>query len=191
MNLSDPTGHFSFHSLWRKAEATCWHAISWGLKKAGYKLTASLLNQAADGKDLTYTVRDGTYASELCRNDKGIQESIAKNIMGIAPDRTGHVRTSWTYEIPLSNGDLGAALHNVTIIFDGIPKGNILRATVTITDTFDFTELKNPLTQGSILKGLLWLANDIAYCDSKWGLLDPVNVSISFNEEYRYVIQVS
>lgn len=36
----------------------------------------------------------------------------------------------------------------------------------------------------SHVKDLLWLANDIAYFDSKWGLLDPVSVSISFEEEY-------
>ena len=52
------------------------------------------------------------------------------------------------------------------------------------------TELKNLLTQGSVIKDLLWLANDIAYFDSKWGLLDPVSVSISFEEEYYYVIPI-
>ena len=52
------------------------------------------------------------------------------------------------------------------------------------------TELKKLLTQGSVIKDLLWLANDIAYFDSKWGLLDPVSVSISFEEEYYYVIPI-
>lgn len=50
---------------------------------------------------------------------------------------------------------------------------------VTVTDTFDFTEFKNPFTQGSVKAGFLWLANDIAYIDTKWGLLDPVYVEIN------------
>lgn len=50
---------------------------------------------------------------------------------------------------------------------------------VTVTDTFDFTECKNPFAQGSVKSGLLWLANDIAYFDTKWGLLDPVSVEIN------------
>ena len=49
---------------------------------------------------------------------------------------------------------------------------------VTITDTFDFTEYKNPFSQGSFKAGFLWFANDIAYIDTAWGLLDPVAVEI-------------
>ena len=49
---------------------------------------------------------------------------------------------------------------------------------VTVTDTFDFTEMKNPFTQGSVKAGFLWLANDIACIDMNWGLLDPVSVKI-------------
>ena len=49
---------------------------------------------------------------------------------------------------------------------------------ITVTDTFDFTEFKNPFTQGNLKSAFLWAMNDIAYIDSKWGLLDPVKVKI-------------
>ena len=90
-----------------------------------------------------------------------------------------------SYEIPLSNGDLGAALHNVYVdIKASRDSKGVWTATVTLTDTFDFTEFKNPFKQGSVVKGLLWLANDIAYFDTEWGLLDPVGVSITYKKNY-------
>ena len=191
VGLSDSDGNSLLHDLWRKAEAVCWHIISNCLDKAGYTLTANLLSQSADGEDLAYIAGNGSYASEMCRNDVGIQQSVNTEIAKLRPDRNGRVNGSWSYTIPLSNGDLGAALHVVTISVDGRVDGTTLHATVTITDTFDFTELKNPLTQGSVINGLLWLANDIAYFDSEWGLLDPVSVTIRYEEDYHYVVPTS
>ena len=49
---------------------------------------------------------------------------------------------------------------------------------VIVTDTFDFTEFKDPFKQDSLKEAFLWLANDIAYIDTAWGLLDPVRVTI-------------
>ena len=90
-----------------------------------------------------------------------------------------------TYEVPLNNGDLGAALHNVKVDIDASRDSNgVWTATVTLKDTFDFTEFKNPFKQESIKKGLLWFANDIAYYDTKWGLLDPVDVSITYQKKF-------
>ena len=43
------------------------------------------------------------------------------------------------------------------------------------------------------LRDNLWAANDIAYIDTKWGLLDPVSVKISYvddedeTDEYKIV----
>lgn len=55
---------------------------------------------------------------------------------------------------------------------------NIAAENFSVLQLFDFTECKNPFTQGSLKAGLLWLANDIAYIDTEWGLLDSVNVEI-------------
>ena len=49
---------------------------------------------------------------------------------------------------------------------------------ITITDTFAFTEFKNPFSQGSFKAGFLRFVNDIAYIDTALGLLDPVAVEI-------------
>lgn len=85
-----------------------------------------------------------------------------------------------SYAFPVSQGDLGAALHCVSYTYKTITNGTAGKQCllVTITDTFDFTEMKNPLTQGSVKAGFLWLANDIACIDMKWGLLDQVSVTI-------------
>lgn len=61
---------------------------------------------------------------------------------------------------------------------------------ITITDTFDYTEFVNPFNQSSLIEGILWAANDIAYIDTKWGLLDPVSVKISYVEEFSYAVPI-
>lgn len=49
---------------------------------------------------------------------------------------------------------------------------------------------KNPVYRAwnagedSLLKGLLWTANNVAYYDQKWGLLDPVKVEITYTKKF-------
>ena len=188
--FSDSTGTSVLHDLWRKAEAFCWHRISDCLRVAGYNLTANLLDQAADGNNLSYIAGEGSYASELCKGDADIKQAIETEIAGQKPDSKGIVRSDFGYTIPLGNGDLGASLHRVVISVDGRATGNNLHATITITDTFDYTEFVNPFNQSSLIEGILWAANDIAYIDTKWGLLDPVSVKISYVEEFSYAVPI-
>ena len=47
-----------------------------------------------------------------------------------------------------------------------------------MTDTFNFTEFKDPFAQDSFKEGFLWFMNDLAAADSAMGFLDPVNVKI-------------
>lgn len=76
-------------------------------------------------------------------------------------------------------------MHIVDIQVDAIQQNNgVWYANVTVTDTFDFTECVNPFKQDSIVRGILWAANDIAYYDTKWGLLDSVDVKIKFSDFY-------
>ena len=57
-------------------------------------------------------------------------------------------------------------------------------ATVKATDTFDFTEIVNPHEQATKKERLLWMANDMATVSSKMGLLDPVEVEITYSKKY-------
>ena len=130
-----------------------------------------------------YYAYEGSYASNLCKNDSGIRNMIDAQLSGKLNGQN-NVWGSVRYEIPLNNGDLGAALHNVTLSYVATCSDSGWVVTVCVADTFDFTEFRNPLKEDSFIKGLLWTANDIAYLDSKMGFLQPVDVKIWFSYTY-------
>ncbi len=80
----------------------------------------------------------------------------------------------------MGEGDLSASLHwfeYTAIALPYIGESPSLFYVI-VTDTFDFTETKNPFKQGSLKGGFLWFANNIAAIDQSWGLLDRVEVEI-------------
>ena len=187
INRYDPSGNNWLYDIWNWGEDSIWKCISIGVSAYGWQLSADLIWQAASGSGNKYIASEGSYASNLAKNDKGLNKFVNDVIWtyGTSRNISNPSIPTQTYEIPLSNGDLGVALHNVYVdINAGRNRNGSWTATVTITDTFDFTELKNPLKQGSVGKGLLWAANDIAYFDSEWGLLDPVAVTITYRRNY-------
>ena len=183
----DPNGQNWIYNVWNWGEDTVWKGIALGINAVGWQLTSDLLWLAASGSGNTYAAMAGSYASNLAKNDAGINKFVNDIIWayGTSQNNSNPLIPTQSYEIPLSNGDLGAALHNVYVdIKASRGSDGVWTATVTLTDTFDFTECKNPFKQDSALKGLLWLANDIAYFDTEWGLLDPVGVSITYKKNY-------
>ncbi len=183
----DPSGENWIYNAWNWSEDAAWKGIALGVSAVGWKLSADLLRLAASGSGNTYTATSGSYASNLAKNDTGINKKVNDIIWDYGTSRgKNYISTpKISYEIPLGNGDLGAALHWVDIQVKATRRKNgSWYANVTITDDFDFTEFKNPFTQGSVLKGMLWAANDIAYFDTKWGLLDNVGVVIKYNRNY-------
>ncbi len=183
----DPSGENWIYNAWNWGEDAIWKGIAVGISAVGWQLTADLLWLAASGSGNTFTATAGSYASNLAKNDSGINKKVNNIIWdyGTSQGKTYISTPKISYEIPLSNGDLGAALHWVSIQVNASRQNDgSWYANVTITDTFDFTEFKNPFKQGSVVKGLLWLANDIAYFDTEWGLLDPVGVTIKYNKYY-------
>lgn len=183
----DPSGENWIYNAWNWGEDAIWKGIAVGVSAVGWQLTADLLWLAASGSGNTFTATAGSYASNLAKNDTGINKKVNNIIWdyGTSQGKTYISTPKISYEIPLSNGDLGAALHWVSIQVNASQQADgSWYANVTITDTFDFTEFKNPFKQGSVVKGLLWLANDVAYFDTEWGLLDPVGVTIKYNKYY-------
>ncbi len=175
------------YDAWNWGEDNIWKGIAAGMKAVGYELTADLLSLAASGSGNIYEKTSGSYASNLLKNDKGISQKVNDIIWerGTSQGKRYISTEPIWYKIPLGNGDLGAALHNVNIQVDAIQQNNgVWYANVTVTDKFDFTEFVNPLSQDSVVKGILWAANDIAYFDTKWGLLDSVDVKIKFSDFY-------
>lgn len=175
------------YDAWNWGEDNIWKGIAAGMKAVGYELTADLLSLAASGSGNIYEKTSGSYASNLLKNDKGISQKVNDIIWerGTSQGKRYISTEPIWYKIPLGNGDLGAALHNVNIQVDAIQQNNgVWYANVTVTDKFDFTEFVNPLSQDSVVKGILWAANDIAYFDTKWGLLDSVDVKIKFSNFY-------
>jgi hypothetical protein len=175
------------YDAWNWGEDNIWKGIAAGMKAVGYELTADLLSLSASGSGNIYEKTSGSYASNLLKNDKGISQKVNDIIWerGTSQGKRYISTEPIWYKIPLGNGDLGAALHNVNIQVDAIQQNNgVWYANVTVTDKFDFTEFVNPLSQDSVVKGILWAANDIAYFDTKWGLLDSVDVKIKFSNFY-------
>lgn len=165
--------------------------ISMGADAYGFKLSAYLLWLAASGKGNKYISKDGEYASELAKNDEGLNKFVMGKIWEFGEsknDNTPHIPPD-SYKIPLSNGDLGAALHNVDVNIIAHKKNNgIWNATVILADKFNFTEFVNPIGKKP-LSSILWAANDIAFLDSKLGFLDSVDVEISYNIDFEKVEQ--
>ena len=175
------------YDAWNWGEDNIWKGIASGMKSVGYELTADLLSLAASGSGNIYEKTSGSYASNLLKNDKGISQKVNDIIWerGTSQGNRYISTEPVSYKIPLGNGDLGAALHNVELQVDAVQLNNgVWYANVTVTDTFDFTEFVNPLRQDSVVKGVLWAANDVAYFDTKWGLLDSVDVKIKFSDLY-------
>ena len=187
INRIDPTGKSWIYNAWNWGEDNIWKGIAKGVDIYGWHLSAELLRLSASGNSHTYSAASGDYASNLAKNDYGINKKV-NDIIWDYGTSTGNRYISTpqiSYEIPLGNGDLGAALHWVNIQVNASQQSNgFWLANITITDDFDFTEFKNPFMQGSVLKGFLWAANDIAYIDTEWGLLDNVKVDIKYSNSY-------
>ena len=169
------------------ANDATWKAGAVVLDKAGYDLSGDLLKLAASGSGNKYVAKEGSYASELLKNDKGLNDFIKSTIEEYAEKQKSQNPSIPTvsYRIPLSNGDLGAALHNIDIDIDARrEKDGKWNAKVKVTDKFDFTQIVNPHEQESTKEGFLWASNDVATISSKLGLLDEVGVEIAYSKKY-------
>ena len=157
------------------------------LDLAGYHLSSDLMKLAASGSGNKYVAKEGSYASELLKNDKGLNDFIKSTIEEYAEKQKSPTPSIPTvsYKIPLSNGDLGAALHVVDVDIDARRgRDGKWNAKVKVTDKFDFTRIVNPHEQESTKESFLWMANDIATISSKMGLLDEVGVEITYSKKY-------
>lgn len=175
------------YSVWNATEDAIWKSGAVVLDKAGYHLSSDLLKLSASGSGNKYIAKEGSYASNLLKKDKGLNDFVKRKIWEHGEDKNNpnpSIPTE-TYKIPLNNGDLGVALHRVKVDINATKNSNgVWNAKVKVTDEFDFTELVNPLNKGSIKNFVLWTANDFAYLDSSMGLLDPVKVEITYSKEY-------
>ena len=175
------------HNVLNVANDATWKAGGLVLDVAGYDLSSDLLKLASSGSGNKYVANEGSYASNLLKNDKGLNDFVKSKIEEYAKKyKSPHLLIKdESYEIPLGNGDLGASLHNIDIDIDARRgRDGKWNAVVKVSDDFDFTELKNPFKQDSFKEGSLWFANDMATISSKMGLLDEVGVEITYSKKY-------
>ncbi len=175
------------YDAWNKAEDSIWKIGAKVLDLYGWHLSSELLYLAASGSDNKYVATEGSYASNLLKNDKGLNKFINDVIWeyGTSKGNKNPDIPQVSYNIPLSNGDLGAALHKVDLNIEAKqnPDGT-WTATIKATDNFNFSEIENPLKYKKLKEKILWLANDIAVIDTNWGLLDNVPIEITFKNNY-------
>ena len=175
------------HSVLNVANDTTWKTGATVLDKAGYDLSGDLLKLAASGSGNKYVAKEGSYASNLLKNDKGLNDFVKSKIWeyGESKNNPNPTIPTVTYEIPLGNGDIGAALHNVKLdIKASRDIDGKWTAKVKARDDFDFTQWVDPFDQDSIKEGVLWFANDVATASSELGLLDEVGVEITYSKKY-------
>ena len=180
-------GNTPIHSILNFINDKTWKEGALTLDLAGYHLSSDLLKLAASGSGNKYIAKEGSYASNLLKNDKGINNFIKSKIREYAEkQKSPHPSIPiLSYEIPLGNGDLGAALHIVDIDIDARRgRDGKWNAMVKVTDDFDFTEWVTPINQGSLIKNFLWGANDAAMVSSELGLLDTVGIEITYTKKY-------
>ena len=161
-----------------QAQDEMWKVGSQLAEELGYNLSFDLFKLAASGSNQKYIASNGDYAAQLIKSDVTFINKLRTDYY--IDGHTIAYTSSHTFSV--SKGDLGAALHRVEYSYFPI-NNKITKQTflaVQVTDTFDFTEFKNPFTQGSIKSGALWLLNDIAYIGTELGLLYPIDVEISF-----------
>ena len=173
--------------MFNVANDATWKAGTLALESAGYHLSSDLMKLAASGSGNKYVAKEGSYASELLKNDKGLNDFIKSTIEKYAKKYKSPILyiPTVSYEIPLNNGDLGASLHNIDIDIDARRgRDGKWNAEVKVTDKFDFTEIVNPHEKESAKEGFLWAANDIATISSRMGLLDEVGVEITYSKKY-------
>lgn len=98
-----------------------------------------------------------------------------------------------SFNFTTGGGDLGAALHKAEYSVVGEKINGVWKVKITVTDTFDFTELVNPFTKAEnngsnyqYFKGVvLWTGNDVAYADQKLNIIKPVGVTIQYRDEFK------
>lgn len=176
-------------------ERGIWQGVADGFRNLGYELTARLLEISVSGEDNpAFYATDGTYAANTIKNNKEFRKAVNDLIyskgtkLGI---NTINEKSSFNFST--GGGDLGAALHRVSYSVYGERVDGVWNVNITVTDTFDFTELANPFTKaesdGGIyqyFKGVvLWTGNDVAYVDQKLDIIRPVNVTIQYHDEFK------
>lgn len=180
---SDPTGQWylfddAARAIWRSG------AEYYLRQKKGWYLTATLLEMSTNGSGQTFKAVDGEYTANIIKDHSGFRQHVNDFLWENATSK-GLTWFSGETSYAFTSGDLGAALHNVRINVTGYvtAQGN-WRVNIIVRDTFDFTELKNPYSQGSIQNTFLWVMNDLAYFDQAMGVIDPVEVDVEFWDEY-------
>lgn len=92
---------------------------------------------------------------------------------------------TFTYAFDVSGGDLGAALHNVSVVVSAERNSDASWNTfIQVYDTFDFTEFRNPFLEDDLKSMFLWTMNDLAYLDQAMNVIEPVEVYIDFYDTY-------
>ena len=175
------------HNVVNDANDRIWKTGALALDLAGYHLSSDLLKLAASGSGNKYIAKEGSYASELLKNDKGLNDFVKSKILDRAKKQKSPIVLipDASYEIPLGHGDLGASLHNIDLYIDARKgRDGKWNAIIKVTDKFDFTEIVNPHEKGSPKESLLWMANDFATISSEFELLNVVDVEINYTKKF-------
>lgn len=116
----------------------------------------------------------------MLKKDKEFNQTLNKLI--IKKDKS-HIDQFKNEKIidTLNFGDLFYAIHGYTMEVSGKKTDNQWCLSFVFTDTFDFTQIKNPLVENSMSAKIGWTGNDVAVLSQKSGAISPVDNEALFN----------
>ena len=159
-----------------------------------YHLSAILLSHSLTGIDIkpkNFLIND-PYEDEdiinIFKNDVGFKKKIKtildkygkNNIIDFNPKTVENASECY---YTFTSGDLAFSLHNVSFTVKGNKINDLWQLEITINDRYDFTELlaNDIFTKKNKKYGYIGASlNDFAAISSKYGVIKPYDVTISF-----------
>ena len=184
VRMIDPDGKYIVDSaarnIWRLG------AEYYLRNRKGWYLTATLLELSTYGSGQHFEAHNGEYAADLIKYNSGFRKQVNDYLWsnGTQYD-SSYAFFIFTYAFDVSGGDLGAALHNVSVVVTAERNSDASWNTfIQVYDTFDFTEFRNPFLEDDLKSMFLWTMNDLAYLDQAMNVIEPVEVYIDFYDTY-------
>ena len=154
----------------------------YGLKAIKWDFASSCLEHSLEKNPKDIDVIEKEVIKEI-KNDINFKNKINEIIKSSKSHKTFNIKD----QIIFDNDDLIASLHEATIIIKGIKQNNKWYLDVTITDLYDFTELKKLqeyIKKTNTLKNFaLSFGNNFAMVATSCNVVHKYNITIKFTME--------
>lgn len=189
IKLTDKTSYEVYYYM----QIIFWDLVIIGGIFKKYELSSICLKNSLsvigeEPKDIKITNKDKKIISEI-KEDSGFQEKIKKlikkysknNIIKFNKDNAKNINDVY---YSFNSDDLFYSLHNVAINLNGKKEKGKWNLQITLTDTYDFTEILSNdkfTKKGKKYISLGTMLNDMGAVSSQYGVIKPFNITITFD----------